>query len=162
MKALLLTLALLALQQSDCAPAPVQQQSGYTVRLCSERDMSSLIAYSNQWLAQTDVRFVQSTDVCDATILFEAPSVRDAVGSAVAMTGTVRLAPHADINVSFMHEILHIAGVDHEPDDRESVMFTHVSSPSAVRQLRAHHVEALRQLAGVTPLGRVIREITSH
>lgn len=160
MKLTLIILALFALQQSDCGE-PVEQQSGYTVRLCSERDMSSLIAYSNQWLSQTDIRFVQSTDVCDATILFEAPKVRDAAGSAVALTGTIKLAPHADINVSFMHEILHIAGVPHEPDDRENVMFTHVSSPFAVRQLRAHHVEALRRLAGVTPLGRLGRQIES-
>lgn len=38
MKAILLALTLITLQQSDCDPVE-QRASGYTVRLCSERDL---------------------------------------------------------------------------------------------------------------------------
>ena len=155
-----LILLSLLLLQSECEPPAAERTGGYTVRICSQDDIDDLIDYSNQWLAQTDVRFIRSTSACDATVELKTPRRAGAAGVARVLVGEVELSQHSDIRVSFMHEILHCAGVGHEPDDRTSVMFTHVSrDPAATRQLHPHHVEALRRLAGITPLGRVGAQI---
>lgn len=154
-----LILLSLLLLQSECEPPAAERTSGYTIRACSQSNISDLIDYSNQWLAATDVRFVQARDACDVEVVIglKRPGV---AADALPLTGRIRLGSHSDYRVSFMHEMLHLGGLGHEPHDRTSVMFTHAAAdPAETRQLHPHHVEALRRLAGITPLGRVGAQI---
>jgi hypothetical protein len=50
-----------------------------------------------------------------------------------------------------LHEMLHCVGVDHE-DDPTSLMNPNTG---AGQQLKPHHVEELRRLAGITTFGRI-------
>lgn len=150
----------LILLASDCDPASNQYSSQYVVRICSPDNINDLIDYSNQWLSATDVRFIRSTSACDATVEIKTPRKAGAAGAAYVLVGEIELSQHSDIRVSFMHEILHCAGIGHEPNDRTSVMFTHASrDPAETRQLHPHHLNALRRLAGISPIGRIRSQI---
>lgn len=162
MRLTLIILALLTLQQSDCGE---QQQSGggyYVIRVCSERDaeeIGALVSYSNQWLAATDVRFTLASDSCDVTMKMvsgNAGGVERAEGVAYTIFGEIELQRGGHPS-SLMHEVLHCAGVPHE-NDPTSIMWRYSGGPS---ELRMHHVEALRRLAGITPFGRIRAQVTS-
>lgn len=165
MKAIFLTLALFALQQSDCGEQPVTSSSGsfYVIRVCAEQpedaeDIRQLIDYDNGWLTPTDVRFTLTSSPCDVTVEFGGIRIRDAAAVSFVWRGTVKLRRGFPNNyINLMHEILHCAGMPHE-DDPTSVMYLYEGGPSELRQ---HHVEALRRLAGITPLGRIGRQIDS-
>lgn len=163
MKHLALAFALITFLQADaCAPQPVgQSQDGYTIRVCSERDISEIIDYNNQWLSATSIRFALADSDCDVEVIIGL-NRSGVAADALPLTGRIRLGHHPDYRVSFMHEALHLAGLGHEPHDRASVMWTHaMNDPAVTRQLRPHHVEALRRLAGITPAGRVAAQIGS-
>lgn len=158
MKYIVLTFALIVILQSDGCDAQ-SAQSGYVIRVCSQGDIDEILAYNNAWLGATDIRFALADSDCDVEVVFGLKR-SGVVADALPLTGRVRLGHHPDYRVSFMHEALHLAGLGHEPHDRASVMWTHaMNDPAVTRQLRSHHVEALRGLAGITPVGRVAAQI---
>lgn len=152
-----LILLSLLLLQSECEPPASQvQERGHIIRVCSPDDMSDILAFENQWLAGSDVRFVQANSDCDVWVSFGKMPVHNANGVAYAISGKIILARNSPtINTDFMHEALHLAGVPHE-NDRTSVMWLYSGGPSLLHQ---HHVEALKGLAGISVAGRVGAQI---
>jgi hypothetical protein len=77
-------------------------------------------------------------------------------GVARAYEGQIEIVrrKYADGN-TLIHELLHCAGVSHEPDDPSSVMYP---ASMAWQQLKPHHVEALRRLAGITAFERIVAQ----
>lgn len=76
--------------------------------------------------------------------------------------GYIRIRDDTPMNVLYLvtlHEILHDAGVSHEPNDLTSIMHTHAKTHG---QLKPAHVEALRKLPGITPIGRVANYIAAR
>jgi hypothetical protein len=67
-------------------------------------------------------------------------------------------APADSLGVIVLHELLHCAGVAHEPEDPSSIMYLH-SQPYG--QLKDWHIRNLKRLAGMTKPERVIAQVRS-
>lgn len=64
-------------------------------------------------------------------------------------------APPDSLCGIFLHELLHCAGVAHEPEDPSSIMYLY-SQPHG--QLKEGHIRNLRRLSGMTKPERAIAE----
>jgi hypothetical protein len=97
----------------------------------------------------------------DVTInLMEGPGIPvsggHVVGYSHAITGTIDYAYRQDEDGNILlHEILHCAGAGHESDPK-SVMYWETEQG---QELRPWHIEELRGLAGITPIGRARAQI---
>lgn len=126
------------------------------------RDIRSTVKLFNLQLAGESLlfRIVEVESEADISIRFQDDVGHPgAAGASYAYSGRVYIAnslPSEEVDVTLMHEILHCAGVDHEPEDATSVMYTH-----SMRQgrLKNEHVRALRRLPGITYPERIMIQL---
>src|SRR5262249_61658938 len=121
---------------------------------------SPIVASLNHRLGSEGLAFttVDAADEADVRVKFVdvvAGEPRYA-GASSAFHGWIEIerGREADGDV-LLHEMLHCVGVDHE-DDPTSLMYPNTG---AGQQLKPHHVEELRRLAGITTFGRIIAQL---
>jgi hypothetical protein len=125
-------------------------------------DVNSRIADANSQIAPEPltVRVVDKESDADVSITFQ-EDIGNPGADAVSYTyrGHIYIAnsaPADALSFILLHELSHCAGVDHEPDDPTSIMFTHTHKHG---QLKEWHIRNLRRLAGVTGPERVIAQL---
>jgi hypothetical protein len=126
------------------------------------RNIRPVIDHLNSLVASESlrIRIVDVESDSDVSIKFEDDlGYSNAVGLAYPFCGKIyitNLVPPDQIYVVLMHEILHCAGVGHEPEDPSSIMYTHSQRQG---QLKKWHTQYLRRLAGITIPGRIVAQI---
>jgi hypothetical protein len=141
-------------------------RNGNTIRVhCAGCDISAQLGHLNSLLAPANVRLEASeAGAADVTISLVSADQMPKPGTpnAVAAGAANPLTGHIDIDsyyansqygyVVILHEIIHCAGVGHEPEDPSSLMHTEAH---VFGELKQHHIRALRRLSGITPPERV-------
>jgi hypothetical protein len=130
---------------------------------CDDSRMPGIAAHLSYLLQTEGVAFqaVPRNEPGDVTIDFvESMGMRAAGGAGIAGDIVIVDSTSPDeLYLITIHEILHTAGVPHEPNDQSSVMHTH-SKPYG--RLKRNHVEALRTLPGTTAGGFLINYIKAR
>lgn len=126
------------------------------------QDIRPVVTYLNGLLrpAALTLRIVDVESDADVSVEFrDNIGAPDAVGTANAALGQIYLLnsiPGDHIYTVLLHELLHCAGLGHEPDDQSSVLYTHSRRQG---QLKKRHQRELRRLAGITAPERIIAHV---
>lgn len=145
-------------------------RSGDTIRVhCDGCNLSTQLNHLNSLLEPANVRLVDadqgSADVTVSVIPdSQMPAARPGyavAGAANPLTGHIDLASStvdAEYGyVAILHEILHCAGIGHEPNDSTSLMHNHAHTYG---QLYPRHIKGLRRLSGITPIERLAAAVS--
>lgn len=126
------------------------------------RDIRPIVNHLNVLVASESLKFqiVDEESDADVSIRFQ-DDIGDpnAVGISYALFGQIYILnslPTDQVYVVLIHEILHCAGVGHEPKDPSSVMYTHSQRQG---KLKKWHMRYLRRLAGITFPERIVAQI---
>lgn len=126
------------------------------------RNIRPVVEHINFLVASESLTFriVDAESDADVSIKFQ-DDIGDsnADGVSYAYRGQIYIAnsvPDDHVHVVLIHEILHCAGVGHEPEDPSSVMYTHSQRQG---QLKKWHLRYLRRLAGITVPERIVAQI---
>jgi len=126
------------------------------------RDIQSIVEDVNSQIAPKSLtlRIVDEESDADVDVTFQ-DDIGNPVADAVSYTyrGHIYIAnsaPSDALSFILLHELLHCAGVDHEPNDPTSIMFTHTRTHG---QLKEWHLRNLRRLAGVTAPERFVAQL---
>lgn len=134
---------------------------GDTIRVhCNNCNIDPHLNHLSELLASANIKLISAdklaADVDISIVPTDQMPGADVAGSASPLTG------HIDLNQNYintqesyvivLHEILHCAGVGHEPDDPSSLMHTHAHT---FGQMRERHIKSLRRLSGITKIGRI-------
>lgn len=138
------------------------ERSGDEIKIFAfGRDVQAVIDQMNYMVPQKSITFrlVQNEDDADVSIRFQ-----DDIGisnvDAVAFThrGQIYIAntaPTDSLPSTFLHEILHCAGVKHE-EDPSSVMYVYTHNHG---ELNSQQLRDLKRLSGITPPERLIAQL---
>lgn len=137
--------------------------NGNTIRIYAEGgDFSEIVAFANikiepQGLSIVIVDVPEDADIKVALVNSLPGRTTGAISH--AYNGEIEMKPEVFPAIggdTLLHEMGHCAGLGHESDPR-SVMYE--STGFGSQQLKTRHVEALRRLSGITPLGRWIAQV---
>jgi hypothetical protein len=138
------------------------EPSGSEIRIYStDADIHPVVARLNRRLAREGLTIlvVDVANDADVRVKFVDVAAGDPTngGASWPYDGRIEIArdDNEDLATTLLHEMLHCAGVGHEYDPT-SVMYR---ESGARRQLRPHHVSALRRLPGITTPGRFIAQL---
>jgi hypothetical protein len=141
-------------------------REGDTIKIhVTGRDPQPLINDFNSQFGDQSLRLemVESESDADVSVSFQ-DDIGDPGADAVsyAYRGHIDIAnsaPNAALTKILVHELLHCAGVNHEPEDPSSVMYTHTNSQGRVK---GSHIRNLRRLSGITTPERIIAQVRSY
>jgi hypothetical protein len=126
------------------------------------RDIQPIIEDVNSQIAHKSLtlRIVDEESDADVDVTFQ-EDIGNSDADAVSYTyrGHIYIAnsaPTDSLNFILLHELLHCAGVNHEPNDPTSIMFTHTRAHG---RLKEEHIRYLRRLAGLTFPERIIAQL---
>lgn len=120
-------------------------------------DILPVVASLNRRLGSEGLAFtiVDAAEAADVQVTFVEVVAGDPsfAGASSAFYGRIQIERGREADGDLLlHEMLHCVGVDHE-DDPTSLMY---SKTGAGQQLKPHHVEELRRLAGITTFERIV------
>lgn len=125
------------------------------------RDVQAVVDQMNSMVPQESITFrlVQDEEEADVSIRFQ-DDIGVSNADAVAFThrGQIYIAntaPSDSLPSTFLHEILHCAGVKHE-ENPSSVMYLYTQNHG---ELNLQQLRDLKRLSGITPPERLIAQL---
>jgi len=125
------------------------------------RDIQSVVENLNYAVASDSISFkvVDTESDADVSVAFlnDIGNPRaDAVSYAYrGQIDIANSAPDDSLGVILLHEILHCAGVGHEPDNPSSIMYVHTHKHG---QLNPEQIRDLKRLSGIKAPERLIAQ----